>query len=59
MSQFDAPVRRRGGELDVYTGLLSVAFLVMLSGAILLAIRNLDHSRVDNVTGGPFKLLSR
>ncbi len=58
MSQFDAPIRRRGGELDVYTGLLCVAFLALISGTILLAVRNLDHSRVDNVSGGPFKLLA-
>lgn len=57
MSQFDAPIRRRGGELDVYAALLCVAFLALLAGTILLAMRNLDHSRVDNVSGGPFKLL--
>lgn len=58
MTQFDAPIRRRGGELDVYTGLLCVAFLILLAGDILLAVRNLDHSRVDNAAGGPFKLLA-
>ncbi len=30
MSQFPGPVRRSGGEIDVYTGLLSVAFLVLV-----------------------------
>jgi hypothetical protein len=57
MSQFQAPVRRSGGELDVYTGLLCAAFLVLLAGAILLATRNVDHSRVGNEAGGPFKLV--
>ena len=57
MSQFQAPVRRSGGELDVYTGLLCAAFLVLLAGVILLATRNMEHSRVDSQAGGPFKLV--
>ncbi|MHC4219081.1 MAG: hypothetical protein ACYSU7_11570 [Planctomycetota bacterium] len=57
MSQFQTPVRRSGGELDVYTGLLCVAFLVLLAGAILLATGNMEHSRVDGNAGGPFKLV--
>lgn len=57
MSQFSGPVRRTGGELDVYTGLLCAAFLVLLAGVILLAARNVDHSRVGNEAGGPFKLV--
>ena len=57
MSQFQSSVRRTGGELDVYTGLLCVAFLVLLAGAILLATRNMDHSRVGNDPGSPFKLV--
>ncbi len=49
MSQFgNAPVRRSGGDLDVYTGLLCVAFLVLLAGVILLAKGNMDHSRVGD-----------
>ena len=57
MSQFPGPVRRSGGEIDVYTGLLSVGFLVLLAGVILLAMNNMDHSRVGNNPGGPFKLV--
>ncbi len=57
MSQFQAPVRRAGGDLDVYTGLLCVAFLVLLAGAIVLAMNNMDHSRVGNDPGGSFKLV--
>ncbi len=57
MSQFQSPVRRTGGELDVYTGLLCVAFLVLLAGVILLATGNMKHSRVGNDPGSPFKLV--
>jgi hypothetical protein len=57
MSQFNAPVRRSGGDIDVYTGLLCVAFLVLLAGVVLLAKRNMDHSRVGNNPGSPFKLV--
>ena len=46
-----------GGGLDVYTGLLCVAFLVLLAGAILMATQNMDHSRVGNDPGTPFKLV--
>ncbi len=58
MSQFEGPVRRSGGELDVYTGILCAAFLVLLAGTILLATQNLEHSRLDNDPGGVFKLVS-
>ena len=57
MSQFDAPIRRSGGDLNVYTGILCAAFIVLLVGVILLAARNLNHSRVDNAPGGVFKLV--
>ncbi len=57
MSQFDASVRRRGGDLNVYTGLLSVAVIVLVAGVILLASRNAEHSSSDNSPGGMFKLI--
>ncbi len=59
MSQFNAPVRRTGGDLDVYAGLLCVAFLVLLAGVFLLAKRNLDHSSVPKEPGGVFKLVGK
>ncbi len=59
MSQFNAPVRRTGGDLDVYTGLLCVAFLVLLASVFLLATRNLDHSSVPPEPGGVFKLVQK
>ncbi|MHC4414716.1 MAG: hypothetical protein ACYS0G_05480 [Planctomycetota bacterium] len=57
MSQFSAPARRSGGDLDVYTGVLCAAFLVLVVGVVLLALRNLQHSRVDSEPGGVFKLV--
>lgn len=57
MSQFNAPVRRTGGELDVYTGILCAAFLALLAGVVLLAARNIDHSRLGNEPGGIIKLV--
>ncbi len=57
MSQFNAPVRRTGGDLDVYTSLLCVAFLVLVGGCILMAMRNTEHSRVGNDSGQVFKLI--
>ena len=57
MSQFDASIRRKGGDLNVYTGLLSVAVIVLVAGVILMAARNAEHSSVDNSPGGMFKLI--
>lgn len=53
MSQFNAPVRRSGGSVDVYTGLLFSAFVVLLAGTVLLAMRNMEHSDASgNGNGG-------
>lgn len=57
MSQFNAPMRRAGGDLDVYTGLLVVAFIMLLGGILLLARANADHSSVGNQSGGMLKLV--
>jgi hypothetical protein len=59
MSQFNASVRRSGGSLDVYTGLLFVALLVLLVGVVLLAMRNIEHSKAGGTSGGVFKLVER
>ncbi len=58
MSRLNAPVRRSDGGLDVYTGLLFVAFLVLLAGVGMLAKRNMDHSKVGDQAGGVVKLVS-
>ena len=57
MSQFNAPVRR-GGGVDVYTGLLFVAFLVLAAGVGLLVMKNIEHSADGNEPGGPIKLIN-
>ncbi len=57
MSQFNVPVRRSGGELNVFTGILCAAFLVLLMGVILMALTNLSHSRTGTEPGGVFKLV--
>jgi hypothetical protein len=57
MSQFNTPARRSGGSLDVYTGLLFVALLVLVVGVVLLAMRNVDHSKAGGTSGGVIKLV--
>lgn len=57
MSQFNAPVRRSGGSLDVYTGLLFVALIVLLAGIGLMAMRNLEHSKAAGGSGGLITLI--
>lgn len=60
MSQFNQPVRKSSGELDVYTSLLCVAFLVLAVGAAVLAMNNMEHSKTsDRDEGGLFKLVDR
>lgn len=57
MSQFNAPVRRRSGEVDVFTGILCAAVLVMLAGVVLLATANIEHSSANGQAGSMFKLI--
>lgn len=59
MSQFEGSVRRKGGDLNVYTGLLCVATVVLLAGVILLATRNIEHSSSSDTAsaGSMFKLV--
>lgn len=59
MSQFNAPVRRAGGDIDVYTGLLCIAFLVLAAGVFLLVKRNMDHSKDGSKDGGVLTLVQR
>jgi hypothetical protein len=59
MTQFNAPVARRSGELDVFAGLLAVAFLVLAGGVVYMALANMKHSSDPNTeNGGMFKLVS-
>ena len=59
MSQFQTPIRRSGGEIDVYTALLFAAFVVLLGGVILLATGNIQHSAAGNSPGSMFKLVQK
>jgi hypothetical protein len=57
VSQYNAPVRRSGGSLDVYAGLLGAALLVLAAGVFLMATRNLEHSATGGGQGGVIKLI--
>ncbi|MHC4991797.1 MAG: hypothetical protein ACYTGC_12530 [Planctomycetota bacterium] len=58
MSQMTTqPVRRAGGGVDVYTGLLCVAFIILAAGIFIMVRKNMDHSAVDGQEGGPIKLV--
>ncbi len=57
MSQLNAPIRRRGGEIDVYTGILCAAVLVLLTGVVLLATANIEQSSTGGQSGSMFKLV--
>ena len=60
MSQITTPsIRRSGGDLDVYTALLLAALIVLGAGVALLAIKNIDHSTVNNQQGSMFKLVDK
>lgn len=43
MSIMNAPVRRSGGDLDVYTGLLFAAFVVLAAGVVTVAMANMKQ----------------
>jgi len=62
MTQFNTPMpRRTGGDLDVYTGLLCAAFLVLAVGVFLMATTNIKHSASGpgKDDGEMFKLVSK
>lgn len=58
MSQFSSTqAARSGGGLDVFTGLLCVAALVLVAGVVLMAARNMDHSKDGTKDGGMLTLV--
>ncbi len=57
MSQSNAQQVRAGGGIDVYTGLLAGAFLVLAVGVGMLAMKNIEHSKVDSSEGGVLQLV--
>ncbi|MCA9283725.1 MAG: hypothetical protein KDA22_00820 [Phycisphaerales bacterium] len=56
MSQFGTP-SRRAGDIDVFTGLLAAALIVLLTGVVLLAMRNIEHSGSNGQSGGVLTLV--
>lgn len=62
MTQFNAPVvRRSGGDLDVFAGLLVVAFILLVAGVVYMAMANIRHSASSPTAndGGMFKLVQK
>ena len=61
MSQMpNTTIRRTGGNLDVFTGILFVATLVLAAGIFMLATKNMDHSKAKSTDdGGMFKLVQK
>ncbi|UCD76741.1 MAG: hypothetical protein JSV91_07395 [Phycisphaerales bacterium] len=58
MTQFNAPVRRAGGSLDVYAGLLFAALLALAVGVFVMVTTNIEHSAEGpNNPGGVLKLV--
>ncbi|MDZ4755240.1 MAG: hypothetical protein SGJ11_12210 [Phycisphaerae bacterium] len=57
MNSMQRMSRRSDGEMDVYTGLLAAALLVLLLGIAALAIGNSSHSDMNNQGGGPFTVV--
>lgn len=51
MSMMNAPVRRTGGDLDVYTGLLFAAFLVLAAGVVSVAMANMKQAEAPSMKG--------
>ena len=45
--------------MDVYTGLLFAALLVLGAGIFLLANQNIQHSAEGNQSGSVFKLVDK
>jgi hypothetical protein len=60
MTQLKTPsIRRAGGSLDVYTGLMLAALLVLAAGTFLLARKNMEHSAAGREDGSVFKLVQQ
>lgn len=57
MSQFNVPVKRTGGGVNVYTGLLAAAFIVLAVGVAMLIMRNMEHSKDGTKEGGILTLV--
>ena len=50
MSMMNAPIRRSGGDIDVYTGLLFAAFVVLLTGTVAVAMANMSQTESPDRT---------
>jgi hypothetical protein len=62
MTQFNTTVARRSsGDLDVYTGILGVALILLAVGVVYMAMTNISHSASSATAndGGMFKLVQK
>lgn len=59
MTQLNAPMARGAGRPDVYTALLAVAALVMVTAVIFMALGNIEQTQVNGRDGSPLKYLER
>jgi len=52
MSQLNTGTpKRSGGQIDVYTGILFVATVVLAAGCVLMAMTNMEHSGTIGADG--------
>jgi hypothetical protein len=59
MSQMNSSIRRAGGDMDVYTGLLAAAAVVLALGVIALVLGNSDHAKSSrSPDAGPFTVIN-
>ena len=59
MSQMNSSIRRAGGDMDVYTGLLAAAAVVLALGVIALVLGNSDHATGPrSPDAGPFTVIN-
>ena len=60
MTQFDTPTVTKSASLDVFTGLLLVATILLAGGVAWMVLVNTEHSKLtDRSDGGPIVLIDQ